>query len=406
MVKSRSHGPRRGRRSRHPFASRAEGGVAKWKDNVSRSLKEDAVARRCPQCLREGALRRNRLEGDSGAVLVCRWSDCAWEGTPAERKRHVEEARVRPELKLTRLGIDGYQGLDDVTLEFEPDTTLIVCADPGRRRAIANAIACALASLHYDGPRAHYLVRGDTDGQREATLRAQALMPSGATLRWVRGFNPKTGRSRTRGTAVMRMVERALYTPGGHWPLTARAPLPSDGITPVFARPDIRWDRTEVFARSLDPSRGDGWLLRLLEIHTMQQHAHERHGALDYGVLGPVCDALSTALGADAVTRYDASARQPVITHPDGRPPRRWGLHSPADRRQRTLVAELCARALLLNRGDTGGVVVVDDACAGLDDPSAAWTALRTTLPHVQLIATTAGGSDAPDVPERCRRAI
>ena len=71
---------------RYPFASRAEGGVNRWKTNLSEAMRRDAERRRCPRCERKSALKRAEpLWPGAPPFWACRW--CGWEGTGEERAR-------------------------------------------------------------------------------------------------------------------------------------------------------------------------------------------------------------------------------------------------------------------------------------------------------------------------------
>ena len=69
---------------RYPFASKYEGGVDRWKTNLQAAMQRDALERQCPACGRKSALRRVRIPSEP-TILVCRWTDCRWEGTYKER---------------------------------------------------------------------------------------------------------------------------------------------------------------------------------------------------------------------------------------------------------------------------------------------------------------------------------
>ena len=43
---------------RYPFASRAEGGVNRWKENVGLAIERNAAQRQCPAYGRKSALKR------------------------------------------------------------------------------------------------------------------------------------------------------------------------------------------------------------------------------------------------------------------------------------------------------------------------------------------------------------
>ena len=72
---------------RYPFASRYEGDINRWKNNLQAALQRDAHYRQCPACARKSALRRIQLPDEPG-IWVCRWTDCQWEG-PAEDRAAV-----------------------------------------------------------------------------------------------------------------------------------------------------------------------------------------------------------------------------------------------------------------------------------------------------------------------------
>ena len=71
-------------RKRYPVASRHEGGINRWKNNLQNAMRRDAERRQCPACGRKSALRRIQLPGQPG-IWVCRWTDCQWEGTGEDR---------------------------------------------------------------------------------------------------------------------------------------------------------------------------------------------------------------------------------------------------------------------------------------------------------------------------------